>query len=183
MRGRTHGAPLSGVFRPQSVVRHTGANRRQSRISSEVCSARHIGLTQSGSSVVVLLNLARLPFTLLDRGLPAAACMFFFLYAIILVCAAKAMFDFANYAGVRIQTGTASVVAKRIVPEHWEWIGRTPVRVKEYETLDLQIGGRLTTYRPVPWILERTTANTTELVQFKAGRLNGKVQVEKFKYL
>ncbi|WP_446900722.1 hypothetical protein [Burkholderia sp. YIM B11467] len=130
-----------------------------------------------------MYTLALLPFTLLNRGQTAAASIFFFLYAVILVCIVRALFDIANFAGVRVRTGTATVVAKRIVPAHWEWVGRALVRVKEYETLDLRIDDRLVTYRPVPWILERTTENATEPVQFKAGRLNGKIQVEKFKYL
>ncbi|MBR8019633.1 hypothetical protein SB379_16480, partial [Burkholderia multivorans] len=49
--------------------------------------------------------------------------------------------------------------------------------------LDLIVNGRKMTYRPIPWILERTIPNTMEPVQFKAARFNSKVQVTKFKYL
>ncbi|WP_175948102.1 hypothetical protein [Burkholderia pyrrocinia] len=132
-------------------------------------------------------NVMSLPFTLLNRGQLGAAGVLFFFYAVILACTAKALFNIANFAGVKTQTGRATVIAKRIVPAHWTWQtrGRYLIRayVKEYEILDLIINGRKMTYRPIPWIIERTTANTTEPVQFKAARFNGKVRITKFKYL
>ncbi|MHB9837537.1 hypothetical protein Q8F57_022130 [Paraburkholderia terrae] len=134
-----------------------------------------------------LHNVVSLPFTLLNRGQLGGAGVLFFFYAVILACIAKALFDIANFAGVKTQTGRAAVVAKRIVPAHWEWQTRgrylTRAYVEEYEILDLIVNGRKMTYRPIPWIMERTTANTTEPVQFKAARFNSKVQITKFKYL
>jgi hypothetical protein len=109
---------------------------------------------------VSLHNVASLPFTLLNRGQLGAAGVLFFFYA---------------------------VIAKRIVPAHWEWETRgryvTRAYVKEFEILDLIIEGRKMTYRPIPWIMERTTANSTEPVQFKAARFNSKIYITKFKYL
>ncbi|WP_155636470.1 hypothetical protein [Burkholderia multivorans] len=134
-----------------------------------------------------LHNVVSLPFTLLNRGQFGAAGVLFFFYAIILACTAAALFHIANFAGVKTQTGTAEVIAKRIVPAHWEWQTRgrylTRAYVEEYEILDLIVNGRKMTYRPLPWILERTIPNTMEPVQFKAARFNSKVQVTKFKYL
>ncbi|WP_148654459.1 hypothetical protein [Paraburkholderia caribensis] len=134
-----------------------------------------------------LHNVVSLPFTLLNRGQLGGAGVVFFFYAVILACIAKALFDIANFAGVKTQTGRATVIAKRIVPAHWEWQTRgrylTRAYVKEYEILDLIVNGRKMTYQPIPWIMERTTANTTEPVQFKAARFNSKVQITKFKYL
>lgn len=134
-----------------------------------------------------LHNVVSLPFTLLNRGQLGAAGVLFFFYAVILACIAKALFEIANFAGVKKQTGRATVIAKRIVPAHWEWQTRgrylTRAYVEEYEILDLIINGQKMTYRPIPWIMERTTENTTEPVQFRAARFNSKVQVTKFKYL
>lgn len=134
-----------------------------------------------------LHNVVSLPFTLLNRGQLGGAGVLFFFYAVIVACITKALFEIANFAGVRAQTGMATVVAKRTVPAHWEWQSRgrflTYTYVTEYEILDLIVNGRTMTYRPIPWIMERTTANTTEPVQFKAARFNGKVQIMKFKYL
>jgi hypothetical protein len=128
-----------------------------------------------------------LPFTALHRGQFGAAGVLFFFYAIILACIATALFEIANFAGVNTQTGSAEVIAKRIVPAHWEWQTRgryfTRAYVEEYEILDLIINGRMMTYRPIPWIMERTMANTMEPVQFKAARFSSKVQITKFKYL
>ncbi|PTO49204.1 hypothetical protein DBB31_09455 [Burkholderia multivorans] len=80
--------------------------------------------------------------------------MLFFFYAIILVCTAAALFHIANFAGVKTQTGTAEVIAKRIVPAHWEWQTRgrflTRAYVEEYEILggcqDFRVQGRLSNY-------------------------------------
>ncbi|SDJ34834.1 hypothetical protein SAMN04487926_14421 [Paraburkholderia steynii] len=134
-----------------------------------------------------LHNVVSLPFTLLNRGQLGGAGVVFFFYTVILACIAKALFDIANFAGVKTQTGQATVIAKRIVPAHWEWQTRgrylTRAYVEEYEILDLIVNGRKMTYQPIPWIMERTTANTTEPVQFKAARFNSKVQITKFKYL
>ncbi|RKE24338.1 hypothetical protein B0G76_8220 [Paraburkholderia sp. BL23I1N1] len=134
-----------------------------------------------------LHNVVSLPFTLLNRGQLGAAGVLFFFYAVILACIAKGLFEIVNFAGVKTQTGIAKVLAKRIVPAHWEWQTRgrylTRVYVEEYEILDLVINGRKMAYRPIPWIMERTTGNTTEPVQFKAARFNSKVQITKFKYL
>ncbi|TCK84275.1 hypothetical protein B0G74_9102 [Paraburkholderia sp. BL9I2N2] len=134
-----------------------------------------------------LHKLISLPFTLLNRGQLGGAGVLFFFYAVLIACIAKALFEIANFAGVKAQTGSAAVIAKRAVPAHWEWQSRgrflTRIYVKEYEILDLIINGRTMTYRPIPWIMERTTSNTTEPVQFKAARFNNKVQIIKFKYL
>ncbi|MFM0692266.1 hypothetical protein PQQ64_08200 [Paraburkholderia graminis] len=134
-----------------------------------------------------LHNVASLPFTLLNRGQLGAAGVLFFFYAVILAGVAKAIFEIANFAGVKARTGSATVIAKRIVPAHWEWETRgrylTRAYVKEFEILDLIIEGRKMTYRPIPWIMERTTANSTEPVQFKAARFNSKIYITKFKYL
>lgn len=150
-------------------------------------SARCTGLPPGWRSIVSLHNIVTLPFLLLNRGQSGAAGVLFFFYAVILACIAKALFEIANFAGVKAQTGQATVIAKRIVPAHWEWQsgGRylTRAYVEEYEVLDLIINGRKMTYRPIPWIMERTRANTTESVQFRAARFNGKVQIIKFKYL
>jgi hypothetical protein len=128
-----------------------------------------------------------LPFTLLNRGQLGGAAVLFFFYAVIIACIAKTLFEIANFAGVKAQTGSATVIAKRTVPAHWEWQSRgrflTQVYVEEYEVLDLIIKGRAVKYRPIPWIMERTTANSTEPVQFKAARFNNKLQIIKFKYL
>lgn len=136
---------------------------------------------------MALHDVVSLPFTLVSHGQLAAACVFFFVYAIILVCIAGALFEIANFAGVKAQTGSAEIIAKRIVPAHWEWQTRgryfTRAYVEKYEILELIINGRKMTYRPIPWIMERTTANTTEPVQFKAARFNSKVQITKFKYI
>ncbi|MDR6386142.1 hypothetical protein [Paraburkholderia caribensis] len=134
-----------------------------------------------------LHNVVLLPFTLPSRGQLGGAGVLFFFYSVILACIAKALFEIANFAGVATQTGRATIVAKRIVPAHWEWQSRgrylTRAYVEEYEILDLDINGRKMTYRPIPWIMERTTASTTEPVQFKVGRFNSKIQITKFKYL
>lgn len=134
-----------------------------------------------------LHNLVSLPFTLLNRGQLGGAGVLFFFYAVIIACIAKALFETANFAGVKAQTGSATVIAKRTVPAHWEWQSRgrflTRAYVDEYEILDLIINGQTIKYRPIPWIMERTTANSTEPVQFKAARFNNKVQIIKFKYL
>ena len=134
-----------------------------------------------------LHDVVSLPFTLVSHGQLGAACVLFFFYAVILVCIAGALFEIANFAGVKTQTGSAQIIAKRIVPAHWEWQTRgryfTRAYVEEYEILELIIDGRRMTYRPIPWIMERTTANTTEPVQFKAARFNRKVQITKFKYV
>ncbi|WP_156125695.1 hypothetical protein [Paraburkholderia kururiensis] len=136
---------------------------------------------------MTLHNLVSLPFTLLTRGQFGGAGVLFFFYAVTIVCITKALFDIANFAGVKAQIGSAKVLAKRTVPAHWEWQSRgrylTRAYVEEYEILDLIINGRTTTYRPIPWIMERTTANTTEPVQFKAARFNCRVKIMKFKYL
>ncbi|WP_158660412.1 hypothetical protein [Paraburkholderia terrae] len=132
-------------------------------------------------------NVVLLPFTALNRGQLGAAAVLFFFYAIMLACIAKALFEIANFAGVKTQTGMAQVIAKRIVPAHWEWQTRgrylTRAYVEEFEILDLLINGRKLTYRPIPWIMERTVANTMEPVQFKAARFSSEVRVKKFKYL
>ena len=132
-------------------------------------------------------NVVLLPFTASNRGQLGAAGVLFVFYAIILACIATALFEIANFAGVKTQTGRAEVIAKRIVPAHWEWQTRgryfTRAYVEEYEILDLIIDGRMMTYRPIPWIMERTIANTMEPVQFKAARFSSKVQITKFKYL
>lgn len=134
-----------------------------------------------------LHNVVSLPFTLLSRGQFGAAGVLFFFYAIILACTVATLFEIANFTGVKIQTGTAEIIAKRIVPAHWEWQTRgrylTRAYVKEYEILDLLIDGRKITYRPIPWILARTAANTIEPVQFKVARFNSKIRISKFKYL
>ncbi|WP_343674280.1 hypothetical protein [Paraburkholderia heleia] len=134
-----------------------------------------------------LHTMVSLPFTLLNRGQLGGAGVLFFFYAVIVACISKALFEIANFAGVKARTGMATVVAKRIVPGHWGWQSRgrflTYAYVPEYEILDLIVNGRTMTYRPIPWIMERTTANTTEPVQFKAARFNSKVQIIKFKYL
>jgi hypothetical protein len=136
---------------------------------------------------VSLYSVASLPFTLLNRGQLGGAGVLFFVYAVIVACIAKTLFEIANLGGVKTQTGRATVIAKRTVPAHWEWQSRgrflTRAFVAEYEILDLNINGRTITYRPIPWIMDRTTANTTEPVQFKAARFNSKVQIIKFKYL
>ncbi|PRF44313.1 hypothetical protein C6Q04_26985 [Burkholderia multivorans] len=97
--------------------------------------------------------------------------MLFFFYAIILVCTAAALFHIANFAGVKTQTGTAEVIAKRIVPAHWEWQTRgrylTRAYVEEYEILDLIVNGRKMTYRPIPWILERTSLSESLCARHK----------------
>ncbi|HGL4260404.1 hypothetical protein [Burkholderia dolosa] len=137
--------------------------------------------------MVSLYSVVSLPFALVSRGQLGAASVIFFFYAVILACIAKTLFDIANFAGVKTQTGTAKIVEKRIVPAHWEWQSRggylTRAYVKEYEVLDLVIAGQKIAYRPIPWIMERTAANTTEPVQFKAGRFNSKIEIKKFKYL
>ena len=134
-----------------------------------------------------LHDVVSLPFTLVSHGQLGAACVLFFFSAVILVCIAGALFEIANFAGVKTQTGSAQIIAKRIVPAHWEWQSRgrylTRAYVEEYEILDLDMNGRKMTYRPIPWIMERTTASTTEPVQFKVGRFNSKIQITKFKYL
>jgi hypothetical protein len=136
---------------------------------------------------VSLHNLVSLPFTLLNRGQLGGAGVLFFFYAVIIACIAKALFETANFAGVKAQTGSATVIAKRTVPAHWEWQSRgrflTRAYVDEYEILGLIVNGQTIKYRPIPWIMERTTANSTEPVQFKAARFNNKVQIIKFKYL
>ena len=136
---------------------------------------------------MALHDVVSFPFTLVSHGQLGAACVLFFVYAVILVCIAGALCEIANFAGVKTQTGSAQIIAKRIVPAHWEWQtrGRYFARayVEEYEMLDLIINGRKMTYRPIPWIMERTTANTAEPVQFKVARFNSKVQITKFKYV
>ncbi|MEX3638253.1 hypothetical protein [Paraburkholderia sp. BR14320] len=134
-----------------------------------------------------LHGVVSLPFTLLNRGQLGSAGVLFFFYGVIVACITKALFDIANFAGVKARTGKVTVMSKRTIPAHWEWQshGRLLTRayVEEYEILDLIINGRKMTYRPYPWIMERTTANTTEPVQFKAARFTSKVQIIKFKYL
>ncbi|WP_250504548.1 hypothetical protein [Caballeronia sp. AZ7_KS35] len=134
-----------------------------------------------------LLNFVSLPFTLLNRGQLGGAGVLFFFYAVVIACIARTLFEIANFAGVKAQTGSATVIAKRTVPAHWEWQSRgrflTRAYVEEYEVLDLIINGRTAKYRPIPWIMERTTTNSTEPVQFKAARFNNKLQIIKFKYL
>ncbi|HHY6932306.1 hypothetical protein LL998_17455 [Burkholderia ambifaria] len=136
---------------------------------------------------MALHDVVSLPFTLVSHGQLGAACVLFFVYAVILVCIAGTLFEIANFAGVKTQTGSAQIIAKRIVPAHWEWQTRgryfTRTYVEEYEILELIINGRKMTYRPIPWIMERTTANTAEPVQFKVTRFNSKVQITKFKYV
>jgi len=136
---------------------------------------------------VSLLDVVLLPFAALSRGQIGAASVLFFFYAVILACIAGTLFEIANFAAVKSPVGTAEVIAKRIVAAHWEWQTRgrflTRVYVEDYEILDLIINGRRMTYRPIPWIMERTTANTTEPVQFKAARFNNRVRITKFKYL
>ncbi|MDH6148663.1 hypothetical protein OKW46_002588 [Paraburkholderia sp. WSM4179] len=68
-----------------------------------------------------LHNVVSLRFTLLNRGQPGAASVLFLFYAVILACIAKGLFEIVNFAGVETQTGNAKVLAKRIVPAHWEW--------------------------------------------------------------
>ncbi|MGF6761447.1 hypothetical protein P3T24_001760 [Paraburkholderia sp. GAS33] len=132
-------------------------------------------------------NLVFLPFAAFHHGEIGRAVILSFFDALILLCIGSLIFLIVNYAGVKVQTAEAKVLAKRIVPAHWEWQGRgrftTYAYVAEYEILDLNVNGQDMTYRPTPWIMERTIANTTEPVQFVAGRLNGKVQIKKFKYL
>ncbi len=136
---------------------------------------------------MALHDVVSLPFTLVSHGRLGAACVLFFVYAVILVCIAETLFEIANFAGVKTQTGSAQIIAKRIVPAHWEWQTRgryfTRTYVEEYEILELIINGRKMTYRPIPWIMERTTENTAEPVQFKVARFNSKVQITKFKYV
>lgn len=96
-------------------------------------------------------NVVSLPFALLSRRQLGAAGVLFFFYAVILACIAKGLFEIANFAGVKAQTGRAEVIAKRILPAHWEWQTRgrylTRVHVEEYEILELIIHGRKMTYR------------------------------------
>ncbi|KVL32520.1 hypothetical protein WS98_20580 [Burkholderia territorii] len=124
---------------------------------------------------------------MLSRGQLGASGVVFFFYAVIIACIVKALFEIANFAGVKARTGWAEVVAKRIVPAHWEWQSRgrylTRVYVEEYEILDLIVNGRKMEYRPLPWILERTVSNTMEPVEFKSARFSSKVKITKFKYL
>jgi hypothetical protein len=70
---------------------------------------------------VSLHNVVLLPFTALNRGQLGAAGVLFVFYAIIFACIAMALFEIANFAGVKTRTGRAEVIAKRIVPAHWEW--------------------------------------------------------------
>lgn len=134
-----------------------------------------------------LHNVILLPFSLLNRGQLGAAAVLFFVYVVIVIVIAATLFEVANFAGVKSQIGSAEVVAKRLVPAHWEWQTRgrylTRAYVEEYEVLDLIINGRKMTYRPIPWIMERTAASTTEPVQFKAARFNSRLRITKFKYL
>jgi len=105
------------------------------------------------------------------------------LYGLTIVSGAAIVFRIANYAGVRSRTGMAIVVARRTVPRHREFTGKTVVTVPEYETLDLIIEGQELSYCPVPWILERVAAGSTEPVEFSVGRFNKKIQIRRFKYL
>ncbi|KEZ06256.1 hypothetical protein GQ57_07675 [Burkholderia sp. MSh2] len=131
-------------------------------------------------------HIASLPFAFASSGYFGAAGTLFF-YALVAAGLVTTLFKIANFAGVGTQTGTASVMTKRVVPAHWAWrpTGQSPIGayIEEHEILDLIIKDRKLTYRPIPWIMERTTANTTEPIQFKVGRFNGAIQVTKFKYL
>lgn len=130
-------------------------------------------------------NVAALPFNLMQRGFGGIVGGVFVLtlYAFLVIAIAMAIYQLTNSIGVTVQTGTADVVAKRTVPAHYSFTGRTVEFVKDYEILDLRIDGQTVSDRPVPWILERATAGTQEPVQYVAGRFNGKIQVGKFKYL
>lgn len=129
--------------------------------------------------------LALLPIDLMHRGIGGGivACLVFAVYAVILWVVGISIFQMVNYTSVPKQTGTAVVLAKRIIPRHRELQGRALVTVPEYEVLDVQVNGQLLVHRPLPWILERVTAHTDEPVEFVAGRLNGKIRITKFKYL
>ncbi|KVF71012.1 hypothetical protein WS75_22815 [Burkholderia sp. FL-7-2-10-S1-D7] len=55
-------------------------------------------------------DVVSLPFTLVSHGQLGAACVLFFFYMLILVCIAGALFEIANFAGVKTQTGSAQII-------------------------------------------------------------------------
>ena len=133
------------------------------------------------------IKIVFLPFNLFHQGhiFGGIVVLFFWILFVYVLCAA--IYQVVNYIGVKSQIGEAAVMAKRTVPAHWEWQSRgrfmSRVYVDEYQILDVKINGKKISYRPIPWILEKTMADTVEPVEFVAGRLNGKIVIKKFKYL